>query len=97
MGADRNPLAVVFGNNLSACRKRTRVSQEALGFLASLHRTEIGLLERGAREPRLGTIVKLAGPLSIPPEELFVGIEWKSKGANTGRFEFQGRGDVPAA
>ena len=65
-----------FGSNLRCCRRRSGVSQEALGFLASLHRTEIGLLERGERTPRIDTLVKLARSLDVPPEELLDGIEW---------------------
>ena len=61
-----------FGSNLRCCRRRSGVSQEALGFLASLDRTEIGLLERGERTPRIDTLVKLARSLDVPPEELLV-------------------------
>lgn len=65
-----------FSANLRACRKRAGLSQEALGFRASLHRTEIGLLERGARVPRIDTLIKLASALNIPPDDLMAGIEW---------------------
>jgi hypothetical protein len=44
------------------------------------------LLERGLREPRLGTIVKLAGALGIPPERLAVGMAWN---VDSQRFEFK--------
>ena len=40
-----------FGANLYRARKRAGLSQEALGFAAGLHRTEVGLLERGQRIP----------------------------------------------
>ena len=50
-----------------------------LGFRCELHRTEISLLERGGREPRLGTIVKLAGALDTTPEALCDGIRWNTK------------------
>jgi transcriptional regulator with XRE-family HTH domain len=63
-----------FAQNLRRQRKRAGLSQEALGFLCDLHRTEISLLERAGREPRLGTIVKLAHALKIPPTELLDGI-----------------------
>ena len=75
MSAERRPLAVRFGWNLRACRHRAGMSQEELGFRASLHRTEIGLLERGFREPKLETILKLISALSISPDELLEGIE----------------------
>ena len=50
-----------FAVNLRKARQSKQISQEELGFRCELHRTEISLLERGGREPRLGTIVKLAG------------------------------------
>ncbi len=65
-----------FAINLRKARKKKGISQEELGFLCDLHRTEISLLERGGREPRLGTIVKLAGSLGTTPEELCEGIAW---------------------
>ena len=64
-----------FARNLREHRQRAGISQERLGFRADLHRTEISLLERGAREPRLSTIVRLARALEITPTELLDGIE----------------------
>lgn len=81
-----NPLAVQFGGNLRYCRGRADLSQEELAYLASLHRTEIGLLETGARLPRIDTLMKLAGALSIPPEELLDGIEWQPGSVQRGEF-----------
>ena len=66
-----------FGANLVRSRKQAGLSQEQLGLRADLHRTEIGLLERGARVPRIDTLVKLAGSLSIDPNSLLDGIEWR--------------------
>ncbi len=64
----------VFGSNVRRERKRAKLSQEALGHACDLHPTEISRLERAAREPRLGTIVKLARALGIPPARLLDGI-----------------------
>ncbi len=96
MTADKNPLSVHFGKRLRVCRERAKVTQEALGENASLHRTEIGLLERGQREPRLSTIIKLADALSIPLAEFFIGIDWKSDDSGPVGFELEGSDDVPA-
>lgn len=63
-----------FAANLRAHRERLGLSQEALGDLCDLHRTEISLLERAGRDPRLATIVRLAHALKIPPAELLEGI-----------------------
>ena len=60
-------LAEQFGRTLFMTRRRAYLSQEKLARLAGLHRTEIGLLERGLRQPRLDTIVKLADGLGVTP------------------------------
>jgi transcriptional regulator with XRE-family HTH domain len=76
-----------FGENMRRARRRADLSQEALGFLAGLHRTEIGLLERGARVPRVDTLLKLATSLGIRIEcPLFDGIEWTPGSRQPGLF-----------
>jgi transcriptional regulator with XRE-family HTH domain len=67
-----------FAINLRKARQKKEISQEELGFRCDLHRTEISLLERGGREPRLGTIVKLASALDTTPEQLCEGITWQT-------------------
>jgi transcriptional regulator with XRE-family HTH domain len=80
-----------FGLNLRRLRKEARLSQEQLGLLASLHRTEIGLLERGARIPRIDTIIKLATALDVPPDRLLAGITWTPGIAEAGTFTISSR------
>ncbi len=63
-----------FARNLRAARHAAGLSQEALGDACDLHRTEISLLERGGREPRLGTIIRLARALEVKPAVLLDGI-----------------------
>lgn len=65
-----------FAANLRRARTAAGISQEELGNRCDLHRTEISLLERAGREPRLGTIVKLAGALGTTPGDLCAGISW---------------------
>lgn len=81
-----NPVAVHFGENLRRLRKQAELSQEALGLRASLHRTEVGLLERGARVPRIDTILKLAAGLDVAPATLLAGITWNPGGVTPGAF-----------
>lgn len=64
-----------FAANLRQARIAVGISQEELGERCDLHRTEISLLERAGREPRLGTIVKLAGALETTLAALCEGIE----------------------
>lgn len=66
-----------FSTNLRKARQKSGISQEELGYRCELHRTEISLLERGGREPRLGTIIKLSGALDTTPEQLCEGIAWQ--------------------
>jgi transcriptional regulator with XRE-family HTH domain len=64
--ADEPLLHEVFSANLRRLRERAGLSQEALAEKAGgLHRTEISLLERGAREPRLSTVILLARALNV--------------------------------
>lgn len=63
-----------FARNLRQQRLRVGLSQEALGELCGLHRTEISLLERAGREPRLSTIVRIARALRVVPASLLDGI-----------------------
>lgn len=65
-----------FAVNLRRARDVAGISQEELADRCELHRTEVSLLERGGREPRLGTMVKLATALGTTPEELCKGISW---------------------
>ncbi len=79
-------VARAFGANLLQARKRADISQEELGFRASLHRTEVGQLERGVRLARIDTVVKLAGSLGVLPGSLLDGMAWEPGGFRPGEF-----------
>lgn len=68
-----------FAANLRKARSAAGISQEELGYLCDLHRTEVSLLERAGREPRMATIIKLSSALKAPPNELCAGISWLPK------------------
>jgi transcriptional regulator with XRE-family HTH domain len=63
-----------FAANLRALRREKGLSQEQLAAKTGLHPTEISRLERAVREPRLGTIVRLARGLDVGVESLVSGI-----------------------
>jgi transcriptional regulator with XRE-family HTH domain len=64
-----------FAQNLRERRDLAGLSQEALADVCNLHRTEISLLERSKRSPRLETIVILARGLGLKSSgELLEGI-----------------------
>ncbi len=54
-----------FAANLRQRRIAAGLSQEALADICDLHRTEISLLERCKRSPRLETIVILSRGLGL--------------------------------
>jgi transcriptional regulator with XRE-family HTH domain len=63
-----------FASNLRRLRHAAGLSQEQLANRTGLHPTEISRLERAAREPRLGTIARLARGLDVGAERLVAGI-----------------------
>ncbi|HEX3736059.1 MAG TPA: helix-turn-helix transcriptional regulator [Solirubrobacterales bacterium] len=75
-----------FGENLLRVRQARKLSQEGLAAQAGIHRTQITLLESGRREPRLLTIVRLAGALEVEVSMLLEGITWRPDGPGGGEF-----------
>ena len=71
-----DPVRRRFGDNLRDARKKVGISQEELSTRAGLHRTAVSLHERGEREPRILTVIKLAHGLGIEPNDLCEGIRW---------------------
>jgi transcriptional regulator with XRE-family HTH domain len=63
-----------FAANLRRLRREAGLSQEDLSGRTGLHPTEISRLERATREPRLGTMVRLARGLGVGLERLIAGI-----------------------
>jgi len=60
-----------FGRRLRELRKAAKMSQEALGFKANIHRTYIGSIERGEQNVSIDNIQKLAKALKVEAKELF--------------------------
>jgi transcriptional regulator with XRE-family HTH domain len=60
-----------FGQKVRQIRKNAKLSQEELGFKASIHRTYIGAIERGEQNVSLDNIYKIAKTLKIHIKELF--------------------------
>jgi len=83
------PFAVVFGRNLIRCRERAGISQEELGFIADLHRTAVGQLERGERTARTDTLVRLCGSLDVGPRVLLAGLRWRPTRITAGGLEIE--------
>lgn len=60
----------VFGSTLRRARRDRDMSQDALASAAGLGSKHVSELERANRDPRLTTILKLAGALGLRPAEL---------------------------
>jgi transcriptional regulator with XRE-family HTH domain len=72
--AERARLLLAFGERLRGERERRNLSQEALAGIANVHRTQLGALELGLREPRLTMLLVLADGLGVAPETLLEGL-----------------------
>jgi transcriptional regulator with XRE-family HTH domain len=59
-----------FGLNVKALREAKGLSQEGLSFDTGIHRTYISDIERGARNPSLQVIERMAKGLDLTPGEL---------------------------
>lgn len=64
----------IFGEKLRELRKAHGLSQEALADEAGLHRTYIGGVERGERNPTLTTLKRIADALDLSLDNLLKDI-----------------------
>ena len=70
---------VRFGRRLREVREARNLSQEELAAKAGVHRTYVGLLERGERNVTLRTIERLADALSVGMAELMPTVAARRK------------------
>lgn len=60
-----------FGERVRELRLARGLSQEELAFKAGVHRTYLGGIERGERNPALKNIAAIAKALGVSLSELF--------------------------
>ncbi len=60
-----------FGKRIRHLRLQQGISQEGLAFKAKMHRTYMGGIERGERNPSLKNIEAISKALGISLKELF--------------------------
>jgi transcriptional regulator with XRE-family HTH domain len=73
----RRAECVAFGEAVRALRESKGYSQEEFANHADVHRTYMGGIERGERNPTLTTICKIAAALAVPPARLLDGLGGK--------------------
>lgn len=67
----KNEECRAFGRVVRRLRVLRGLSQEGLADLAGIHRTYIGGIERGERNPTLTMIHRLAEAIGVSPTKLF--------------------------
>src|SRR5436305_1883544 len=76
----RDKRCIAFGKQVRTFRAALDISQEELAARTHIHRTYIGGIERGERNPTLLMIHRLADALNVDPAALL-----RPPGAGTGR------------
>lgn len=72
--ADRAKLQNL-GKRIRAMRSERSISQEELADLAGVHRTYVGMLERGEKNVTVISAAKIAAALGVSVSDLFEGYE----------------------
>lgn len=76
-GPEETGLVMVFAANVRRLRTERGLSQEDLAEAAGVHRTYIGMLERGEKNVTIYNIERIARALDVPPPELLSTEQWK--------------------
>jgi len=72
-------LSKAFGVVVRVRRTELKLSQEELAHQAGLHRTYIGMIERGEKNITLENISKISNSLKLSLSELFLNLEKSNK------------------
>jgi transcriptional regulator with XRE-family HTH domain len=71
----RSPAHGALGRAIRRSRERLGLSQEELASRSGLHRTYVGGIERGERNPSYMNILRIAEALGEQPSELLATAE----------------------
>ncbi len=63
-----------FARNAATARARLQLSQTQVSSRSGIHVTEVSRIERGLRDPRLSTLIRLARALEVDLAGLLEGI-----------------------
>ena len=69
--AMKNEILVQFGKRIRQLRLERKLSQEHLAEITGFHRTYIGMIERGERNPSLINIKRFADVFGLDIQGLF--------------------------
>lgn len=75
MQATNEELQRAFGQRVRELRKERGLSQEMLAERSGLHRTYVGGIERGERNPSLVNIGQIAHALGVNLRDLFAFVQ----------------------
>lgn len=75
MTAEQAASLLRFGRAIKAFRVKAGLSQEKLAEHAHLHRTYIGMIERGEKNITIANILKLSAALGVPASQFFLELE----------------------
>lgn len=73
----KNIILQELGANIREIRESKDLSQENLAEISNLHRTYIGLIERGKKNPTAITLLRICSALEVPVSKLFEGIAYE--------------------
>jgi transcriptional regulator with XRE-family HTH domain len=77
-----SPLAQAFSEALVAARRARGLSQEDVADIAQFDRTYPSLLERGLRDPKLSSFLRLCVALDCSPLDFLAAILWAASAAS---------------
>ena len=82
---ERSQAHAALGRAIRAQREVRGLSQEELGFRSGLHRTYVGGIERGERNPSFTNILRVAEALGVSASDLLAVAEGRTQIRRAGR------------
>ena len=70
----KDPVLVEIGSRLQKLRRQKGISQEALANLAGLHRTYLGMVERGERNVTVVNLLRITTAIDVSPGAVLEGL-----------------------
>ncbi len=68
---DKEKSLKVLGSHVAVLRKQKNLTQEQLADKVEVHRTYIGFIEQGKRNPLAWNLFRIAEALEVDPRSLF--------------------------